>query len=199
MKNENLRKALLSSIDYSVISTPKFATAIATGVVSPDYLVTERHYSRYSIENVGFDTSIDKAEEYMVLASTQIKEAINLTIYVPDSLEDSMKIICDGWEDLFGSNITTTIVTFDPNDYETVIEENSKPVARETHATLPVFTAFWSHLSVSRSFLFTALKRSLACTRDTQTIFSCALYHNSHINSIENLCCVMLKKIAVSR
>ena len=52
---------------------------------------------------------VDKANEYMVLASTQIKEAINLTIYVPDSLENSMKIICDGWKDLFGSNISTAI------------------------------------------------------------------------------------------
>ena len=146
MKNENLRKALLSSIDYSVISTPKFATGIATGVVSPDYLVTERHYSRYSVENTGFDTSVDKAEEYMVLASTQIKEAINLTIYVPDSLENSMNIICDGWKDLFGSNITTTVVSFDANDYETVIEENNYHLA-----ILPIMSESSTAISLLRS------------------------------------------------
>ena len=129
MKNENLRKALLSSIDYSVISTPRFATAMATGVIPPDYIVTERHYSRYSVENVGFDSSVDKAQEYMVLASTQIKEAINLNVYVPECLEGSMKIICDGWKDLFGSNVTTTIVTFSENDYKAVIEENDYHIA----------------------------------------------------------------------
>ena len=129
MKNENLRKALLSSIDYSVISTPKFATGIATGIVAPDYLVTERHYSRYSIDTLGFDSSVDKAEEYMVLASTQIKEAVNLNVYVPSSLENSAQIICNGWADLFGSNIKTNIVTFDIDDYETVIEENDYHIA----------------------------------------------------------------------
>ena len=146
MKNENLRKALLSSIDYSVISTPRFATGIATGVVAPDYLVTTRHYNVYSVDNVGFDSSVDKANEYMVLASTQIKEAINLTIYVPDSLENSMKIICDGWKDLFGSNISTTIVTFDPNDYETVIEENNYHLA-----ILPIVSESSTAVSVLRS------------------------------------------------
>ena len=82
----------------------------------------------------------------MVLASTQIKESINLTIYVPESLENSMKIICDGWYDLFGSNITTTIVTFDPNDYETVIDEN------EYHlAILPVMSESSTAISLLRS------------------------------------------------
>lgn len=146
MKNENLRKALLASIDYSVISTPKFATGIATGVVAPDYLVTERHYSKYSVDKVGFDSSVDKAKEYMVLASTQIKESINLNIYVPASLENSMNIICDGWADLFGSNIKTTVYTFDIDEYETVIEENNYHIA-----ILPVYSSSSTAVSVLRS------------------------------------------------
>ncbi|MBO7179161.1 MAG: hypothetical protein J6V78_02360 [Clostridia bacterium] len=146
MKNENLRKALLSSIDYSVISTPKFATGIATGVVAPDYLVTERHYSKYTVDNVGFDTSVDKASEYMILASTQIKEAVNLNVYVPTTLENSMNIICDGWADLFGSNIKTNIVTFDIDEYETVIEENEYHIA-----ILPIHSTSSTAVSVLRS------------------------------------------------
>ena len=145
MKNENLRKALLSAIDYSVISTPKFATGIATGVVAPDYLVTERHYSKYSVDSVGFDSNVDKASEYMVLASTQIKEAVNLNVYVPTSLENSMKIICDGWADLFGSNIKTNIVTFDIDEYETIIEENDYHIA-----ILPVYSDYSTAVSVLR-------------------------------------------------
>ena len=145
MKNENLRKALLSSIDYSVISTPKFATGLATGVVAPDYLVTERHYSKYSVDKVGFDSSIDKAKEYMVLASTQIKESINLNIYVPDSLENSMNIICDGWSELFGSNVKTTVYTFDIDEYETVIEENNYHLA-----ILPIYSSSSTAISVLR-------------------------------------------------
>ncbi len=146
MKNENLRKALLSSIDYSVISTPKFATGIATGVVAPDYLVTERHYSKYTVDSVGFDSSVDKAEEYMVLASTQIKESINLNIYVPTSLENSMNIICSGWADLFGDDIKTNIVTFDIDEYETVIEENDYHIA-----ILPIHSDSSTAVSVLRS------------------------------------------------
>lgn len=146
MKNENLRKALLSSIDYSVISTPKFATGIATNVVAPDYLVTERHYSKYAIDSVGFDQSTDKAEEYMVLASTQIKESINLNIYVPTSLENSMNIICNGWTDLFGSNVKTTVITFDIDEYEQVIEENDYHIA-----ILPIYSDSATAVSVLRS------------------------------------------------
>ena len=82
----------------------------------------------------------------MVLASTQIKEAINLTIYVPDSLENSMNIICDGWKDLFGSNITTTVVSFDANDYETVIEENNYHLA-----ILPIMSESSTAISLLRS------------------------------------------------
>lgn len=145
MKNESLRKALLSSIDYSVISTPKFATGIATGVVAPDYIVTEKHYSKYSVDSVGFDSDVDKATEYMVLASTQIKEAVNLKVYVPTSLEGSANIICDGWEELFGSNVTATVVTFDIDEYETVIEEN------EYHlAILPIHSDSATAVSVLR-------------------------------------------------
>ena len=146
MKNENLRKALLSAIDYSVISTPKFATGIATSVVAPDYLVTERHYSKYTVDSVGFDSSVDKAEEYMILASTQIKEAINLNIYVPTSLENSMNIICNGWEDLFGDDVRTNIVTFDIDEYETVIEENDYHIA-----ILPIYSDSSTAVSVLRS------------------------------------------------
>lgn len=145
MKNENVRKALLSAIDYSVISTPKFATGIATGVVAPDYLVTERHYSRYSVAPVGFDSSVDKAEEYMILASTQIKESINLNIYVPTTLENSMQIICNGWDDLFGSSVKTNIVTFDIDEYETVIEENDYHIA-----ILPIYSDSSTAVSVLR-------------------------------------------------
>ncbi len=145
MKNENVRKALLSAIDYSVISTPKFATGIATGIVAPDYLVTERHYSRYSVDQVGFDSSVDKAEEYMILASTQIKESINLNIYVPTTLENSMQIICNGWDDLFGSSVKTNIVTFDIDEYETVIEENDYHIA-----ILPIYSDSSTAVSVLR-------------------------------------------------
>ena len=145
MKNENLRKALLSSIDYSVISTPKFATGMATSVVAPDYIVTERHYNKFAVDSVGFDSDVDKAEEYMVLASTQIKESINLNIYVPTGLENSMKIICNGWTDLFGSNVKTTIITFDIDEYETVIEENNYHLA-----ILPIYSNSSTAVSVLR-------------------------------------------------
>ncbi len=146
MKNENLRKALLSSIDYSVISTPSFATGLATTLVAPDYLVTERHYSRFPIENVAFEADTDKASEYMVLASTQLKNALNINIFVPSSLNNSAKIICNGWEELFGSNINTTITTFDADDYNTVIDENEYDIA-----ILPVFSNSATAVSVLKS------------------------------------------------
>ncbi len=145
MKNENLRKALLSSIDYSVISTPSFATGLALSLVAPDYLVTEKHYSRFSFDTVAFESDTDKANEYMVLASTQLKNAINLNIYVPNSLNNSAKIICNGWQDLFGSNIDTTLNTFDADDYQTVIDENNYDIA-----ILPIFSDSSTAVSVLR-------------------------------------------------
>ena len=145
MKNENLRKALLSAIDYSVIATPKFATGMATNFVAPDLIVTEKHYSKFTFDPIGFDSDVDKASEYMILASTQIKEAVNLNIYVPTSLESSMNKICNGWKELFGSNITTNIVTFDVDEYEKVIEEDDYHMA-----ILPIHSDTSTAVSVLR-------------------------------------------------
>ena len=82
----------------------------------------------------------------MILASTQIKESINLNIYVPTSLENSMNIICNGWKDLFGDDVRTNIVTFDIDEYETVIEENDYHIA-----ILPIYSDSSTAVSVLRS------------------------------------------------
>ena len=81
----------------------------------------------------------------MILASTQIKEAVNLNVYVPVSLENSARIICNGWSDLFGSNIKTNIVTFDIDEYENVLEENDYHIA-----ILPITSKSSTAVSVLR-------------------------------------------------
>ncbi len=125
-----LRNILLSTIDYSKIEIPDFATGKAERIIPNNYTIGDANYSDFSPAKLEYAKNTKAAQANLkVLMNRTGKEAYTVELSIPAPLEESMKSVIASWEALFEEKILFDIRLFDMEDANKVASEGEYDMA----------------------------------------------------------------------
>lgn len=125
-----LRNILLSTIDYSKIETPEFATGKADRIIPNNYTVGDANYSDFSPAKLAYPKNTKSAQTNLdVLLKRTGKEAYTVELSIPAPLEKSMGAIIENWQVLFEDKILFDTRIFDLEDVDKILTEGNYDLA----------------------------------------------------------------------
>ncbi len=128
--NAKIRDLLLSTIKYSEIEMPGFATGAAKSIIPGAFVTGDKIYSDLKPEELAYATDETKAQEKIdaILEEAQ-EEALAIKFTVPAEAEESAQKIVDNWQTLFGEKILFTLTTFEMSEINEITENSDYDLA----------------------------------------------------------------------
>ena len=125
-----LRDILLSSVDYSKIALPVFATSKAERIIPGVYNVGDTSYASFSPQKLSYTKDTKRATENLdKLLDKMDREAFTVKLAIPNDMEKTVEPIIAAWETLFEEKIFIDLRTFDVKDASKVASEGSYDLA----------------------------------------------------------------------
>lgn len=130
VKNDNLRKAVLTSMDTTTIKTPSFASGKGARTIPETYFIGNELYGAFKKEDIPVEYSPDYAESFLTKALSELGcDFVTLELFVPEQLKASFLRITEQWQTLFGEKLVIDLRTFAAEDYDEVAEKNEYDIA----------------------------------------------------------------------
>ncbi|MBR5441490.1 MAG: hypothetical protein IKV44_00915 [Clostridia bacterium] len=121
-----LRSILLSTIDYSKIEMPSFATGKADRIIPNNYTIGDANYSDFSPAKLSYAKNAKAAQANLeVLLDRTGKEAYTVELSIPAPLKASMNAIIENWQALFEDKILFDTRVFDVEDVDKILSEGN--------------------------------------------------------------------------
>lgn len=125
-----LRNILLSTIDYSKLEAPDFATGKADRIIPNNYTVGDANYSDFSPAKLTYAKNNKTAQANLeVLLNRTGKEAYTIELSIPAPMEKSMNKIIENWQVLFEDKILFDTRIFDVEDVDKILSEGRYDLA----------------------------------------------------------------------
>ena len=139
----NLRKGLVSAIDFSA-----FSEARADGIVAPDYLLAGERISNNSVSSVKFN--VDSARKMLTDALSELDvSTLDIRILCTNDTQDIAKSIVNSWQKNIGVELNGTVSVMEQNDFDSAIAKKDFDIAlypltsssSDAKSVLSVFTS----------------------------------------------------------
>ena len=125
-----IRNILLSTIDYSKIETPAFATGKADRIIPNNYTIGDANYADFSPAKLTYAKNAKAAQANLeVLLSRTGKEAYTIEISVPAPLNKDLQTIIEAWQVLFEDKILFDTRIYDLEDVDKIVSEGKYDLA----------------------------------------------------------------------
>lgn len=139
----NLRKGLVSAIDFSVFSGNR-----ADGIVAPDYLLAGEKISNKSVSTAS--TNIDSARKMLTDALAELDvSTLDIRILCTNDTQDIAKSIVNSWQKNIGVELNGTVSVMEQKDFDSAIAKKDFDIAlypltsssSDAKSVLSVFTS----------------------------------------------------------
>lgn len=139
----NLRKGLVSAIDFSV-----FFGNRADGIVAPDYLLVGEKISNKSVSTAS--TNIDSARKMLTDALAELDvSTLDIRILCTNDTQDIAKSIVNSWQKNIGVELNGTVSVMEQKDFDSAIAKKDFDIAlypltsssSDAKSVLSVFTS----------------------------------------------------------
>lgn len=139
----NLRKGLVSAIDFSA-----FSEARADGIVAPDYLLAGERISNNNVSSVKFN--VDSARKMLTDALSELDvSTLDIRILCTNDTQDIAKSIVNSWQKNIGVELNGTVSVMEQNDFDSAIAKKDFDIAlypltsssSDAKSVLSVFTS----------------------------------------------------------
>lgn len=139
----NLRKGLVSAIDFSVFSENR-----ADGIVAPDYLLAGEKFSNKSVSTAS--TNIDSARKMLTDALAELDvSTLDIRILCTNDTQDIAKSIVNSWQKNIGVELNGTVSVMEQKDFDSAIAKKDFDIAlysltsssSDAKSVLSVFTS----------------------------------------------------------
>ena len=143
-KINELRDILLSSVDYSKIKLPDFATEKAENIIHGNYTVFDEKYSSLNTQTLTYKTDTENAQKNIdALLKKLDKETISVKFVIPVQMKNALKDVISSWQKLFGDKIIIDLRTFDITETDKISTDGDYdmailPLLPETRTALGV-------------------------------------------------------------
>lgn len=119
----NLRKGLVSAIDFSVFSGNR-----ADGIVAPDYLIAGEKISNKSVSTAS--TNIDSARKMLTDALAELDvSTLDIRILCTNDTQDIAKSIVNSWQKNIGVELNGTVSVMEQKDFDSAIAKKDFDIA----------------------------------------------------------------------
>lgn len=119
----NLRKGLVSAIDFSVFSGNR-----ADGIVAPDYLLAGEKISNKSVSTAS--TNIDSARKMLTDALAELDvSTLDIRILCTNDTQDIAKSIVNSWQKNIGVELNGTVSVMEQKDFDSAIAKKDFDIA----------------------------------------------------------------------
>lgn len=130
IKNDNLRKAILTATPTQTVKTPSFASGKAKRVIPDNYLVGTQSYDAFKKEDIFIEYTPDFSAQLLDKALTELNaDSVTIKIYVPDQLKTSFLRIENEWKNIFGDKLIVDLRTFSPLSADSIKDKNEYDLA----------------------------------------------------------------------
>lgn len=139
----NLRKGLVSAIDFSVFSGNR-----ADGIVAPDYLLAGEKVSNKSVSTAS--TNIDSARKMLTDALAELDvSTLDIRILCTNDTQDIAKSIVNSWQKNIGVELNGTVSVMEQKNFDSAIAKKDFDIAlypltsssSDAKSVLSVFTS----------------------------------------------------------
>lgn len=139
----NLRKGLVSAIDFSAFSETR-----ADGIVAPDYLIAGERNSNNSVSSVKFN--VDSARKMLTDALSELDvSTLDIRILCTNDMQDIAKSIVNSWQKNIGVELNGTVSVMEQKDFDSAIAKKDFDIAlypltsssSDAKSVLSVFTS----------------------------------------------------------
>ena len=139
----NLRKGLVSAIDFSAFSEIR-----ADGIVAPDYLLSGEKISNRSVSTAS--TNIDSARKMLTDALAELDvSTLDIRILCTNDTQDIAKSIVNSWQKNIGVELNGTVSALEQKDFDSAIRGKDFDIAlypltsssSDAKSVLAVFTS----------------------------------------------------------
>lgn len=125
-----LRDIILSSVNYSKIALPAFATNKAERIIPGGYTVGDTSYASFNPQKLVYAQNTTLAKENLdKLLEKMNREAFTIKLAIPNDMEKAMEPVITAWETLFEEKIIIDLRIYDTKDAATVAAEGSYDLA----------------------------------------------------------------------
>lgn len=119
----NLRKGLVSAIDFSAFSENR-----ADGIVAPDYYLAGEKISNNGVNNAKFD--LNGARKYLTDALSELNvSTLNINIICTKNMEKAAKEIINSWQKNVGVELNGTVSVLEQKDFNSAIAKKEFDIA----------------------------------------------------------------------
>ncbi len=129
-KNEAIRTAIMSELDFTELPAPDFAIAKTDKIFPDNSIIGDTKYSDFASDTVSFtaNTTVSKKaiESYISKNGT---EKLVIDFYVPEEYVDSVKTIKKSLAETFGELVEITVTAFKVADTQDILDENKYDMA----------------------------------------------------------------------
>ena len=144
----SLRDILLSSVDYSKITLPGFATKKAERIIPGGYTIGDVSYSSFNPQKLAYTQNTKLAKENLdKLLEKMGREAFTIKFAVPNDMEKIITPVITAWETLFEEKILIDLRIYETEDAATIASEGQYDLA-----ILPITPYKRTALGVVESF-----------------------------------------------
>lgn len=130
IKNDNLRKAILTATPTQTIKTPSFASGKAKRIIPEAYLIGTQSYEAFEKEDIFIEYTPDFSAQLLDKALTELKaDSVTIKIYIPEQLKASFLRIENEWKNIFGDKLIVDLRTFAPLTADSIKDKNEYDLA----------------------------------------------------------------------